>query len=37
LNKLKFFRRLEAALGIFGIQTAREKDEMTAESSKFKL
>ncbi|MGH9874189.1 MAG: fatty acid desaturase CarF family protein [Pyrinomonadaceae bacterium] len=27
LNKLKFFRRLEAALGFFGIETARAKDE----------
>ena len=26
LNKLKFFRRLEAALGFFGIETARAKD-----------
>jgi hypothetical protein len=26
LNKVKFFRRLEAAIGLFGIQTARAKD-----------
>jgi len=26
LNRLRFFRRLEAALGFFGIETAREKD-----------
>jgi len=26
LNKLKFFRRLEAAIGLFGIETARAKD-----------
>lgn len=26
LNKLKFFRRLEATLGFFGIQTAKTKD-----------
>jgi hypothetical protein len=26
LSRLKFFRRLEAALGFFGIKTARDKD-----------
>jgi len=26
LNRVKFFRRLEAALGLFGIKTARTKD-----------
>jgi hypothetical protein len=26
LNRLKFFRRLEAAIGLFGVETARAKD-----------
>ena len=33
LNKLKFFRRLEAAIGLFGVETARAKDERLSQSS----
>jgi plasmanylethanolamine desaturase len=33
LNKLKFFRRLEAALGFCGIETAKTKDERRSRAS----
>jgi len=32
LNKLQFFRRLEATLGFFGIETARAKDERQSQA-----
>jgi hypothetical protein len=32
LNKIKFFRRLEAALHLVGIETAKAKDERQAAS-----
>jgi len=32
LNKLKFFRRLEAAIGLFGIETARAKDQKHSQT-----
>jgi len=33
LNRLKFFRRLEAALGFFGIETARVKDKKHTQAA----
>jgi hypothetical protein len=33
LNKLKFFRRLEAALKFLGIETARAKDELASQAA----
>ncbi|MEP6819783.1 MAG: fatty acid desaturase CarF family protein [bacterium] len=33
LNKLKFFRRLEAAIGFFGIETARAKDARCSQTA----
>lgn len=34
LNKLKFFRRLEAALGVLGIETAKAKEERLAQAGR---
>jgi hypothetical protein len=34
LNKLKFFRRLEAALKFLGIETARAKDERRSQAAR---